>query len=573
MPNAVEGVGYTQADPNQNPLQQLGQITEIQNRINQNQQFQREFNAQQMLGEISKRSLDPNTGQIDTAKMLATVAANPGVSWKLPEIAQQLYAVDKAKAESVQAQANAKAEKAAFRARLLGPIVNRDLTKEPITKKDLGNIYAQARESGLWNPQEILSFYIDADKAGNFSASEDKRTDQERQNGAKYLDYVYQSGLKQAEWNSTVGRTMSQVSQGSNTALVGSNVRGVSSMGNVPMGMTPSERAVPTESINRETLEKETRPRFQTPGMEGGTGQPGPLQPANMFGPQAQAPQGQNPLQQAAPPMQAPPPAPMLKASPAPNPIPSPTPSPVPATAVNPKLPPPTPRDLQTATKPIPDSILTGLNPAASKNLTDRAEAAAKMENALNETVQLTNSNVLNLQNIEKLLAGTNTGGGTEFRTRLASASNLVTGLMPWLNQQQQREISDWVAGGNLANNEVIIKQAMVNATGALRQALGTSSKYNLQEFEAFMQANPTVNTDPRAIREMIRYSKFVASILNAEQAEYMKWIKPYQSGGRPKNDPADFPAHWQQILVKRGIIQFGDAIPEHNPGLGRGGH
>lgn len=75
--------------PPQNPLQTLLQIGSLGSQINQNKLFQQQYESNIAIGKAIKEATDPNTGQVDTARLGSRIAADPKASWNmLPTMTQ-----------------------------------------------------------------------------------------------------------------------------------------------------------------------------------------------------------------------------------------------------------------------------------------------------------------------------------------------------------------------------------------------------------------------------------------------------------------------------------------------------
>jgi hypothetical protein len=71
-----------------NPLAMAGQYAQLQNAVNQNRLFQ----ANQAAGQLYQQAIDPNTGTLDTNRLMSLASQNPQAALVMPEVAQQASA-------------------------------------------------------------------------------------------------------------------------------------------------------------------------------------------------------------------------------------------------------------------------------------------------------------------------------------------------------------------------------------------------------------------------------------------------------------------------------------------------
>lgn len=84
---------YTAVQPKPlNPLTTFGSVANTANAMNQNRLFQQTFKARKAIGQAYQNAIDPTTGQLDTNKLLGSVAADPNAGFMAGEVAAQALA-------------------------------------------------------------------------------------------------------------------------------------------------------------------------------------------------------------------------------------------------------------------------------------------------------------------------------------------------------------------------------------------------------------------------------------------------------------------------------------------------
>jgi hypothetical protein len=122
----------------------------------------------------------------------------------------------------------------------------------------------------------------------------------------------------------------------------------------------------------------------------------------------------------------------------------------------------------------------------------------------------------------------------------------------------------DRVAGGSLGHIEATDKLELQNAVGLLRQQLlstqgeGSAGRLALREFEAYVQRNINLDTDPRAVQKMLAYGAKVAKTAHLEQAALQHvQTTADRGGGLPRGMTRiwQFPAYWNQLIQSKGLL------------------
>lgn len=81
----IANTGQQQPQQQFNPLAQVGQIAQLQDAINRNQEFQ----ANRLAGQLYQQAVDPSTGQLDTNKLVTLGSQNSGAALAMPNLVAQ----------------------------------------------------------------------------------------------------------------------------------------------------------------------------------------------------------------------------------------------------------------------------------------------------------------------------------------------------------------------------------------------------------------------------------------------------------------------------------------------------
>jgi hypothetical protein len=103
MPDVTAGVGYPgglQSAAAPNPLDMIGKVLQIQQAQTGLQMQQQELKFRQAIGPILQQSIDPQTGELDTSKVLIHGSANPDTAWGMPNLVHQMLENGQIKADT-----------------------------------------------------------------------------------------------------------------------------------------------------------------------------------------------------------------------------------------------------------------------------------------------------------------------------------------------------------------------------------------------------------------------------------------------------------------------------------------
>ena len=193
-------------------------------------------------------------------------------------------------------------------------------------------------------------------------------------------------------------------------------------------------------------------------------------------------------------------------------------------------------------------SDLIGKQGEYQKNMNDEAAISAKSDQMLNE--------------LDSALKGVKTGGGSEHYMQAAKLMQAFGVSDKYVDQ---------VANGDLSNLQEAQKLMLMVATGSLRSALlPGAGRLTNTEFNAFREANPNIDLDPRAIQKLINFQRQVNGL---SQKKAQAYALAYGSAVRGEKMPANlqditqFEPYWISKLQKAGYA----GMP-HQGGVGPSG-
>jgi hypothetical protein len=160
---------------------------------------------------------------------------------------------------------------------------------------------------------------------------------------------------------------------------------------------------------------------------------------------------------------------------------------------------------------------------------TERGQKMSSYEENLDTSVLNNQLARRNMQEIVDAAHTAATGGGAETYMRLGQALQAL-GV-------SNKTVDAW-ANGSLAASQVIDKVSLGNAMSSLRQQIPPGSRANITEFMAYLQKNPNISTDPRAMLQVFNYWN---SIYDKDKAEQQALDKYKSTGG----DITRWPATW----------------------------
>jgi hypothetical protein len=161
--NAIQPITpYQQPDV----IGQAGQFAQLKNQLISNQANQQQLNARQAIGQAYSQSIDPATGQLDTNKLLANVAANPNAAWEAGDVAAQAQE----RALQQQQLSGMQLDQAIKRSQYVGnglqALWGKANSPQGITGQDVIGQLGSAVADGIMKPQEAASYISDMPAGG-----------------------------------------------------------------------------------------------------------------------------------------------------------------------------------------------------------------------------------------------------------------------------------------------------------------------------------------------------------------------------------------------------------------------
>jgi hypothetical protein len=461
-----------------NPLGVVGEFARAQNQLNQARTFQMEFAARQALGPMMKASIQPD-GTLDQAKLFQLVAAHPATGWKLPELVQGLLqnqltteTIAKTHLENAKGHFGNMADMATS---ILANAKREG--REWVTPQEYTEGMQRGIGMGLYKPSDLMALYKgDPDVIGP-GPQPAKGSPEELARNKRIYNKVFSMANASSKANETVQNTLGYLAP---TARMG------------------WEAAMQPQTTQDITGRETTGPRGLMPGFSQGFG-PNPLAGTSPPG------VGGGPAPGLVPPSA--PPGPEPAATPPPGPVPGPAPAtaaPAPGPAVAP---------VAGAAAPTP-GVMTKRPPAVG----DAEKGFDEYRQALDaQAVQARQTKIV-IPQLEQALGKIKGGGGTTTAIAIARLAQALGAHTVDI---------DRLAGGSLPAGQVAQKFLIQQAVNDMKQRLlstagggGSAGRLAVAEFTTFIdKANPTLDMDPRAVREMLKYQMKLADMALKEQA------------------------------------------------------
>lgn len=128
-------------------------------------------------------------------------------------------------------------------------------------------------------------------------------------------------------------------------------------------------------------------------------------------------------------------------------------------------------------------------------------------------------------------------------------ASELRTDMARWgRSVGLPEDTTNKIAGGDVSNAQALQKLMIYTGTRGMAVANeGNAAVRSVQEWNKFMEANPNLTNDPKAITKMYDFMSFLADLTKSEQKQY----NTYKS--TPGADVTAWPAKWNDIATEMG--------------------
>jgi len=177
-------------------------------------------------------------------------------------------------------------------------------------------------------------------------------------------------------------------------------------------------------------------------------------------------------------------------------------------------------------------TLKTGVSTSGVQNFSD-------YQKDLTTRVQASTNNLLRTSEARKLMDQFKPGAGSQTYAALAQKLQAIGG---------SQDLVDRVAGGDLSAVQSFNKFLAQSVIAGVRQAAG-GDQARVAEVENFLKNNPTVNTDPRALKRLFDFTDKLAQKDFAEQDFLTQKLK------NGTVNPASHFGEVQQFLRQQGYI------------------
>jgi hypothetical protein len=192
-----------------------------------------------------------------------------------------------------------------------------------------------------------------------------------------------------------------------------------------------------------------------------------------------------------------------------------------------------------------PSPPTTKLGPVEQGLLQEDVDFNKSKQKDLSEAVAHATQMKLNLQEAALTLKDIKPGPGGSMRQSIGQFLAAAGA---------DKDVVDGVSNGSLSASQEFAKLMLQIATSNMASQLKGGGRFTNAEFESFIKANPNLDMDPQAIQKMLAFYNRQANLTFAENDDY----KNYRNAARkdPNLHLQDYDAHWQQQLLKHGILK-----------------
>jgi hypothetical protein len=219
-----------------NMLATMGSMAQTGNLMNQNRLFSQEFAARKAMGPIFQQSIDPQSGQLDTNKLMLLSAQNPDTAFKAPEIAQQAL------------------ERQGAQTTIQGQELEQAIKRQGQVRQSIASQLANPNAS----PTDVIS------SLGQLVANKVLTTEQATQALAsmpqdqqKFRPWLQQQLIQsmdgERQLQAMYGQIQTVNTGGQTNIVAASPLAGVRPMGSIQNTMAPGDAASPVQVINPQT--------------------------------------------------------------------------------------------------------------------------------------------------------------------------------------------------------------------------------------------------------------------------------------------------------------------------------
>lgn len=169
--------------PPQNPLQMAEGMQRLAQQQQAYEQQQIQFGAKQALGQLAQQAFDPETGQIDTNKWLASAAQHPQASLLYPEIAKEALSMGLLDAQKHGQLLENNKKQLEFTNQAMAGLAGKDTITDSDVAGEFARIgvgtgmgskwatqkfleYSQGRKAGLFTPQSFVQNALKSSESG-----------------------------------------------------------------------------------------------------------------------------------------------------------------------------------------------------------------------------------------------------------------------------------------------------------------------------------------------------------------------------------------------------------------------
>ena len=214
-----------------------------------------------------------------------------------------------------------------------------------------------------------------------------------------------------------------------------------------------------------------------------------------------------------------------------------------------------------------------GPSPAPGTPLTGQSQQGAVLNRAVPEQFMNNFTNLGNsvatgltftksLEEAEKALSGMKPGGGASFYSKLGEIAQAV-GL--------SKDVVDKISNGSLGSTQEAQKLLVNTVMAQIQQQLPKGDRLTEGEFNTFRQNNPSIDTDPEAIKKIFSFWKNIQNY-NEEELKYAtQYLQDARAGKGPGLEA--FQQNWinqargQKLLPSLGGESSGASSPGPAPG------
>lgn len=186
-----------------------------------------------------------------------------------------------------------------------------------------------------------------------------------------------------------------------------------------------------------------------------------------------------------------------------------------------------------------PTLVTTKLDPVTQATLEARGSTVKPYLDTVTSAANTAEKVIPQINEIREALSHVQTGGGGLARTEMGQLLDAAKRAGAPIS----KDTIDWMSNGNLADSQRARKMFLQLATGLMTEDLKGGGRFTNNEFEAYNKNIPNLDTDPRAVSDMLGFFSKMANLSIIKRQEYHDWIKANPS------DPDGFQPKWEEFL------------------------